>query len=151
MHRNARWLAAVIGCCGVALACGSSTGPRSASLAGGWFGRTSQGAPIAFNVSADDEVTSISIGYDFNGCRGSQEFTGLSLATAPNVTCIPGPCSGAVASYRAFGYSSGGRDEPGTVINGLFLPTGGAEGTVGFRDFPGCGTAMGVPWSAVRR
>ena len=74
---------------------------------GEWRGTTSQGMPIALTVSADERVTTITLGYDFDGCAGSHTFSDVNVATAPDVTCIPGPCSGAVVSYRAFAYVNG--------------------------------------------
>ena len=49
------------------------------------------------------------VGYNFNSCSGTQTFSNLNVPTAPDVTCIPGPCPGATASYRAFAYSGGSR------------------------------------------
>lgn len=106
---------------------------------------------MAFTVSADEKVTSITVGYTFNGCSGSQTFSNLDLPTTPDVTCIPGPCSGAISSYRAFSYASARIDGPQTVVNGLFLPANRAEGQVGFFNYPGCGTASGIGWTATRR
>ena len=57
-----------------------------------------------------------------------------------------------VSSYRAFSYSDGPRGTgPSTSINGLFLPGNLAQGQAGFLDYPGCGSASGVTWSAARR
>lgn len=135
-------------------ACNGPTRPSTAApaLIGQWSGTTSQGMPIAFSVSSDEKVTTITVGYSFNGCSGSQTFSGLDLRTAPDVTCIPGPCSGAISSYRAFGYSSSGSIEGSrTSVNGLFLSANQAEGQAGFVNYPGCGTASGVGWTATRR
>jgi len=142
-------LCAVLSACGT----GAPTTPSSGgpNLAGQWGGTTSQGTPIAFTISPDQKVTELSVGYSFNGCSGSQTFTGLNLDTAPNVTCIPAPCPGSVSSYRAFGYSSGRIDEPATSVNGLFLSSSTAQGLAGFANYPGCGTALSVPWSAAKR
>jgi hypothetical protein len=113
---------------------------------------TAQGAAITFSVSSDEILTTISVGYNFNGCSGTQVFSDLSVPTAPNVTCIPGPCSGTISSYRAFAYSNGTFGSgPGTTLNGLFLPGGRAQGLVTFQDYPGCGTAASVEWAATRR
>ena len=38
-----------------------------------------------------------------------------------------------------------------TSVNAVFLSTTRAEGTVGFCDYPGCGTANGVGWPATKR
>lgn len=139
-----------IACCAWMSAC-SPTKPSSAALDGQWSGTTSQGTPITFTVSSDQKVTAITVGYSFSGCSGVQAFSNLNLDTAPMVTCIPGPCSSAISSYRAFSYSAGSIDGPFTTVNGLFtLPTR-AEGQAAFRDYPGCGTAVGITWAATKR
>lgn len=146
---------ALVASCTLVSACNGPTKPSPAapSLAvGEWRGTTSQGMPIVFTVSSDEKVTTITIGYSFNGCSGAQTFSGLDLRTAPDVTCIPGPCSGAISSYRAFGYASSGPiDGPRTAVNGLFVAASRAEGQAGFFNYPGCGTASGVGWTATRR
>ena len=130
---------------------GSSTETPTLSV-GQWSGTTSQGTTIDFSVSSDEKVTTITIGYSFNACSGSQTFSGLDLRTAPDVTCIPGPCSGAISSYRAFGYATSGPiDGPRTAVNGLFVSANRAEGQAGFFNYPGCGTASGVGWTATKR
>ncbi len=145
----------LVASCMLVGACNGPTRPSTVAPSlsiGQWSGTTSQGMPIAFSVSADEKVTSITIGYSFNGCSGSQTFSGLDLRTAPDVTCIPGPCSGAISSYRAFGYASSGPiDGPRTAVNGLFVSANRAEGQAGFFNYPGCGTASGVGWTATRR
>jgi hypothetical protein len=107
---------------------------------------------ITFTVSSDEMLTSLSLGHDFNGCSGMQTFSNLRIDTAPDVTCVPGPCSGTIATYRALNFSSETRGTgPSTAVNGLFLPGGRAEGVAAFHDFPGCGTVTGVAWTATRR
>jgi hypothetical protein len=119
---------------------------------GEWTGTTTQGMPIALVVAANETVTTITIGYDFNGCTGSHTFEDLNVPTAPNLTCIPGPCSGIQESYRAFGYSTGSPAAgPVTQINGLFLPGDQAKGQAVFSSYPGCGTTPPAEWTAVRR
>lgn len=132
-------------------ACGS-TRPSSTSLEGQWSGTTAQGTPITFTVSADQKVTAITVAYRFGGCAGTQTFDNLNLETAPNVVCVPGPCSPSITSYRAFNYSTArSLEEPSTSLNALFITTGSAEGQVGFRNFPDCGSATGVSWTAAKR
>jgi hypothetical protein len=127
------------------------TGTRSLSV-GEWSGTTSQGMPITLVVSPDETVTTITVDYNFNGCSGSHTFADLNVPTAPDVTCIPGPCSGTLESYRAFGYSVGSVDSgPFTQINGLFLPRDQARGQATFSRYPTCGTAPPVEWTATRR
>jgi hypothetical protein len=138
----------------LASACSSSPASASASSlsVGQWSGTTAQGASIDFTVSSDEALTTIAVGYTFNGCSGTQTFADLNVPTAPNVTCIPGPCSGTISTYRQFAYSSRSAGTgPSTTINGLFLPGGRAQGLVSFRDYPDCGTAAGVEWTATRR
>ena len=142
----------------LAVASGCSRGPAAPSPAssslsvGRWIGTTSQGAAIAFNVSSNETLTTLSVGYDFNGCSGTLAFSGLSVSTVPNISCIPGPCPDTLLSGRSLNYSSGERGAgPITTVIGLFLPGGRAEGVVAFQDFPGCGTATSVEWTATRR
>jgi len=127
------------------------TGGASSLSVGEWSGTTAQGMPISFVVSPNETVTTITVGYDFNGCSGSHTFEDLIVPTAPNLTCIPGPCSGIQESYRAFGYSVGAPGAPFTQLNGLFLPGNQAKGQAVFRDYAGCGTATPVEWTATRR
>ncbi len=138
--------------CVVAAGCQNSpTTPTGSGYAGEWSGTTAQGAVIAFSLSRDEKVTAITIGHSFGSCTGSQTFQNLSLNIAPDVTCIPGPCGPGIASYRAFHYGTGAPGGPLTSINGLFLSNSRAEGTVNFGDYPGCGTVVGVGWTATRR
>jgi hypothetical protein len=152
VQRCARWVPAGTLCVLLA-ACGGNgpSGPSSASYRGEWAGTTSQGSPISFSISPDEKVTSITVGYNFNGCSATQTFSNLNIDIAPNVTCIPGPCSAQVLSYRAFGFANGPIEGPLISINGLFPSLATAQGLVGFRDYPGCGTATGVSWTAIRR
>jgi hypothetical protein len=139
----------------LAAACSSNSGPASPSASslsvGQWSGTTAQGALIAFTVSSDEALTTLAVGYNFNGCSGTQTFTDLNVPTAPDVTCVPGPCSGTTSTYRALSYSSGRGTGPVTTVFGVFLPGGQAQGQVTFRDYAGCGTAAGVEWTATRR
>jgi hypothetical protein len=67
------------------------------------------------------------------------------------VTCIPAPCPNGISSYRAFSYLTGSIDGPTTAVSGRFTFTTRAEGQVSFRDYPGCGTAVSVGWTAAKR
>jgi hypothetical protein len=150
-----RWSCLVLVASCTLVTCNGPTRPspsaRSLSI-GQWGGTTSQGMPIAFSVSSDEKVTTITIGYSFNGCTGSETFSGLDVPTAPDIICIPGPCSGAISSYRALHFSSSGPiDGPRTAVNGLFVSAQRAEGQAGFFNYPGCGSASGVGWTATRR
>jgi hypothetical protein len=148
-----------IGCVSLVVAavasCSSPTAPTAAvsSLSvGEWTGTTSQGMSITFTVSRDETLTQLSIGYRVNGCSGSQTFTNLSVRTAPEVICPSGSCPSGATSYRAFIYSFGVFGQgPSTSVNGLFLPGGRAEGRASFSDYPDCGSAGPVTWTATRR
>ena len=142
----------LIMCCPLASACAGPAAPSETGFAGQWSGTTIHGRPIAFTVSSEEAVTAITLGHDFNGCSGSETFSDLRIPIAPNVICVPGPCSGSLSSYRAFGYTSRGPiDGPSTSLNALFLSTTRAEGTANFRNYPGCGDAIGAAWTASRR
>ena len=138
--------------CALMSACQSGpTMPTSSGYNGQWSGTTSQGMAISFTVSPDEKVTAITIGHNFNGCSGSQTFSNLNLATAPDVMCIPGPCAPSISAFRSFGYAAGLAEGPSTQVHGLFLSNSRAEGSAGFRDFPGCGSVIGVAWTATKR
>ena len=146
-----RLRAAALALCVFASACQRSTGPSAARYDGQWSGTTAQGRPIAFTISSNETVTSITVGHDFNGCSGSQTFSSLSLAIKPAVECIPAPCPSGITSYRDLHFSTGNPFEgQATEVNGLLLGST-AQGTVNFRNYPGCGTATGVSWTAARR
>ena len=151
MHSVILWIGIVTAV--LVSACGGPSSPAAGSLSEGqWNGTTAQGAPIAFTVSTDEALTELAVGYNFNGCSGTQTFSNLSVSTKPDVTCVPGPCSGTLSSHRQFAYSSGRvATEPNTTVIGLFLPGNLAQGQASFRDYPGCGTATGVEWTATRR
>ena len=138
----------------LAAACGADpTAPSPSSLSvGEWSGTTAQGRVITFTVSSDEILRTLSVGHSFNGCSGTQTFPNLQVATAPDVNCVPGPCSGTTSTYRALSFTSGSRGTgPSTTVFGVFLPGGRAEGVAAFHDFPGCGTVTGVEWTATRR
>ena len=141
--------------CVVIGACGSGgtnpATPSGTSYEGQWSGTTVQGEPIALTISSDQKVTAITVGYRFNGCAGMQTFSNLRIDTIPNVTCIPGPCSPSLSSFRAFSYSAGSVDAGLTLINGVFPSTSRSEGSAGFTNYPGCGSVLGVGWTATRR
>ena len=91
----------VVVLCAVVSACGNPSGPsRSGSYEGQWSGTTAQGRTVTFSISADEKVTTITLGHEFNGCSGSQTFPSLDLTIAPRVECIPAPCPGMLTAYR---------------------------------------------------
>ena len=150
-----RGLKGLLLACAVTGACSDSTEPSvvlPAGIAGEWSGTTSQGMGIAFTVSADERVTAITIGHRFNGCEGLQAFPNLDLSTVREVICVPGPCSPSETASRSFGFASDRRQgPPNTSVFGIFLPGNQAQGQANFSEFAGCGSAIGVGWSAKRR
>jgi hypothetical protein len=135
--------------CAFMSACdGGPVAPSADSYSGEWTGTTALGTLITFRVSPDDKVTSITVGYRFSGCSGSHTFSNLSLDTAGRPVCAGGICH--TGFFREFNYTAG--SPPGTVttINGLFPDLTRAQGRVDF-NYPGCGSALGVEWTAIRR
>jgi len=147
--RRVRRAVAILGV--IAAGCSSPAAP-DVNYAGQWAGTTAQGESIAFTISPDERVTAITVGYAFNGCRSAQTFSNLNLSITPQVICIPGPCTGPVSAYRSFSYLAGNPiQEPTTQLNGILFAGTGAQGVVSFRDFPECGSAVGVAWTAAKR
>ena len=143
---------AMIALCALLSACGNPSGPSKADYEGQWSGMTAQGKAVTFTISSDETVTTLTVGHEFNGCSGTQTFPSLNVSIAPQVQCIPAPCSNQLLSYRAFNYSTGNPVEgPATTVNAVFMSDERVEGLVSFREFSGCGSAMGVTWSATKR
>ena len=144
----------LIAFCALVSACGSPSSPSAsqANYEGQWSGTTAQGRPVTFTISPDQNVTTLTIGHEFNGCSGSQTFSSINVSIVPQVQCVPAPCSNQLLSYRAFNYSVGNSlDGQGTSLNAVFLSADRAEGLIHFRNFPGCGNALSVPFSATKR
>jgi hypothetical protein len=149
------------GVCGVGICCllllafvasacsGSGNAPTSppgvmANYEGQWSGMTSQGMRITFTIS-DQKVTSISLGYNFNGCSGMNTYPNLTLAIgSPPNPGSPNPGPG-------FGFGSGPPDGPNyTQIYGTFSSGTSATGSMIFGDYAGCGNSLGI-WSAAKK
>jgi hypothetical protein len=129
----------------------SSTG---SSYAGEWRGTTSQGQSVTISVSAGQKVTSISVGYAFSGCSGSNTYGSLSLDIAPPLSQppIPFPPLPSVPSSPSspeFGYTTGNPEGPDfTQIDGIFDSTQSMSGTL-ILTRPVCGNVF-VFWSATK-
>ena len=117
-------------------------------------GVTQQGQPITFTVSEDDKLTSIVVGYNFNGCSGTQTFSNLNIDTRDQVECFPGPCPSSVTSSRSIAYDNGDPFQGQyTSVRGFIAENPGSfvgEGAVSFRNYPGCGGAQ-TRWSVSRK
>ncbi len=142
-----------IALCAFASACGSSaTTPSRTGYDGAWSGTTTQGRTIAFTVSPDQKVTTITVGYNLNGCSGSQTFSGLALDIV-TVQRPPGSPSAGPFENPSFGYgsASGSSDNPNLIeISGAFTSSETATGVVVFNNYSGCGNG-GATWNATRR
>lgn len=145
-----RVLIFILGTCAAA-ACGGGnvTGPSEPgiSFTGEWSGTTPQGASIAFSVSANQTVTSITVGYRFNGCSGTNTFSNLSLDIGQSGF----PPRVPTQSNPGFGYGSGSPEAPNyTQVLGTFTSGQTATGSVTFLNFTNCGNAV-TNWSATKR
>ena len=144
--------------CLAAAGCGGSSSPTTPTAprgySGQWNGTTQQGQPITFTISADEKLTSIVVGYNFNGCSGTQTYSNLSLEIKPQIECIPAPCPADLSSYRSIAHDAGDPFQgPSTSIRGFFAENQGlliGQGAAYFRNYPGCGTAQ-TGWSVTRR
>ena len=134
--------------CILGAACQSPTTPTT--YAGEWSGTTAQNRPIAFTVSFAEIVTTITVGHDFNGCSASATFTDLrvNLRLAERQSVAGGP---PVPSFNIGFGDPDSPDGPDTRIYVLFPSTARAEGKVNFRNYPGCGSASDVSWTATKR
>jgi len=128
---------------------GSVTAPDALdrTYGGEWAGTTSQGTGIGFSVSAQNIVTSITIGLDFNGCRDTHTFSGLSVVIGESG--LPGRVP--TPSIPGFGFGSGSPEAPNFVqVIGQFTSNQAAHGTVTFLNFEKCGNAVAL-WNAGKR
>ena len=115
----------------------------TATYQGNWFGTTSQGLPISFNVTGN-AVTSISFSYTLypaNSCVGND--TGSTTVTPPSpiqITSNGFSFSGQTLSrFDITGMFSSGTVVSGTIDFAVPAPTGG-----------GCSFGMGATWTATR-
>lgn len=150
MSRSCVWFF-VAAVCAAASACGDggATAPTTpeGSFTGQWNGTTSHGVPISFTVSPDQSVTSITVGYRFNGCTGSNTFSDLSLriGTSPFPGRMPTP------GNPGFGYGSGSPEGANYMqVQGTFTSNEASTGSAVFLNFPSCGNTV-ANWTASRR
>lgn len=141
-----------IAVCALAGACTSEgvTTPSSSGPGydGQWSGTTLQGAPISFTVSADQTVTSITVGYNFNGCSGSKTFSTLSLKIGTAQPPLPTPQP--PFNNPGFGYGSGPPEEANFIqVTGTFTSNQTSTGVLGLLNFPNCGNSVAT-WNATK-
>jgi hypothetical protein len=125
----------------------AAPGVPERSYAGDWTGTTSQGTGIELRVSAQNILTSITIGRDFNGCRDTHMFSSLSVVIGESG--LPGRVP--TPSTPGFGFGSGSPEGPNFVqVIGQFTSSQIAQGTVTFLNVEKCGNAV-AHWNATRR
>lgn len=130
------------------LACGHSMSPSplpsATGYTGEWSGTTRQNQAIEFSVSADQQVTSVTVGWNFSGCSEM----GTSSAKSFPITTPqpPGP-----PPWDNPGFVYGGVTPDGSVwlVTGAFTSTQSATGTVEVVRVPGCGNTI-ANWDATR-
>ena len=132
------------------VACGSPTAPAPVPVgyAGEWTGTTQHGTPVRVSVSAADEVTSVTITYNFSvACSGTLTYT--DVAVPIRKLDPPGPPPFDQPGF-AFGRTSDDRISA-TAISGVFSAdrrsVSGQFVLVGYSD---CGPVIGR-WEALRR
>jgi hypothetical protein len=124
----------------------TAPGEVERTYTGKWTGATSQGTAITFSVSAANIVTSITIAHNFNGCRDSQTFSGLSLGIGHSGLHGRTP----TPANPGFGFGSGSPEAPNFVqVTGQFTSSQAANGTVAFLNFD-CGNSV-AQWQATNR
>ena len=126
----------------LAKAAGATRYETDPSVAGGGYDLVVEAAG-----SADAVVTAVAAAR-----RGG---TVVQLGLAGHGVTAPIPVDDVVdhdlTILGSFGYTSGALDGSFTVLNGAFFSTTRAEGSVGFHEFPGCGSAIGIAWTASKR
>lgn len=142
-----------IAVCLAASACGDDrvVSPSAANdYAGQWSGTTTQGRSITLSVSAEQKVTSITVGYNFGGCSGTHTFSDLSLDIGTGPSGLP-PRQPSQPSLPGFGFGSGSPEAPNfTQVTGFFTSNQTASGSAAFLNVPDCGNAV-ANWSAAKR
>ena len=131
---------ALLGSCGGGGA--NPAGPSAPGYAGEWTGTTFQGQPFSFTVSADQNVTAISVGYRFSGCSGVDTFSNLQQPI------LSPPPTSAIA-----GHTASHPDGRGTSIQIVFTSERTGFVTLIFYGPPSCGSTgeSGPPFQIAKR
>ena len=130
------------------IACESPTAPAPVGYAGEWTGTTQHGTPVRFSVSAADEVTSVTLTYNFSvTCAGTLTYTDLAVPIRSLEP--PGPPPFDQPGF-SFGRVSDDR-ESATAINGVFsADRKSVSGQFVLVGYVGCEPVRGT-WDARRR
>lgn len=118
----------------------TSPGPVAVGHAGEWSGTTFQGRPISFTVSPEQQVTTISLGYQIDTCSGVDTFSGLNAVPF-------------AASVPAFQFTAVLPDKRQIAIQGYLMPDGSVSGILLVYGPPSCGPSETVagPFTARKR
>ena len=120
--------------CVLSSGCGAaspaSPGPLPVGHAGEWRGTTFQGRPISFTVSPEQQVTSISLGYQIDTCSGVDTFSDL---TVPFTADVP-----------AFQFTAVLPDKRQVGIQGYLMPDASVWGSLVVYAPPSCGQSEAV-------
>jgi len=117
----------------------TSPGPLPVGHAGEWSGTTFQDRSILFTVSPEQQVTTISLGYQIDTCSGVDTFSGLNV---PFTAGVP-----------AFQFAAVLPDKRQLGIQGYLMPDGSVWGTLLVYGPPSCGPSEAVagPFTARKR
>ncbi len=130
--------------CGLLSGCGTATptdpDPVAVGYAGEWSGTTFQGRPISFTVSPEQQVTTISVGYQIDMCSGVETFS--DVKGVPFADGLP-----------AFQFTAKLADTRPIAIQGYLMPDASVSGTLLLYGPPSCGRSETVagPFTARRR
>src|SRR6187200_31517 len=147
-----RVLCATLLVCVALIGCGgnsspSAPSPATATFNGQWTGTTSHGQPLSFTV-ASERVTTMTIGYNYNGCSASKTATDLDLPIVDlrNISNLPPP-----DPYSFGGLVGPYSESDNTQITAFFKSPaeGSGHGIVLFVR-PGCGETIAL-WTATKR
>jgi hypothetical protein len=133
----------------VACESGTAPAPLPAGYVGDWTGTTEHGTPIRFSVSAADEVTSVTLSYNFSAtCTGTLTYT--DLAVPIRMQEPPGPPPFDQPGF-AFGRMSDDRVTATAIGGHFFADRRSSSGQFVLVGYSGCGPSVLGKWDARRR
>ena len=102
------------------------TDPGPVGHVGEWSGSTFQGRPISFTVSSEQQVTTISLGYQIDSCSGVETFSNLNAVSFG--TGVP-----------AFQFTAVLPDKRQVAIQAFLMPDDSVSGSLLLYGPPSCG------------
>jgi len=131
--RTCAWrLVLIATACVLLSGCGAASptnpGPVAVGYAGEWSGTTFQGRPISFTVSPEQQVTTISLGYQIDTCSGVDTFS--DIKAVPFAASVPAFQFGAELPDKLvavhFRHKNIGNDQVRLYLSDNFERFGGA-------------------------